>query len=291
MHQTNKDIFQDYLWIVLGTTLLAAAINIFFEPHQLVTGGVTGLAIVIKYVSEQLVGWGVPLWATNITLNIPLFVLGIIILGKGFGTRTLFSTFYLSFALYYTKFIPAPDVDLLLSALFGGVLGGVGLGLVFAAFATTGGTDLAASIIRQYLKHFSVAKIMLVLDSLIIVSGLFMFGIEKAMYAIIAVYVTAKVIDNILEGMTFSKAAFIISTESELIANDIMKELDRGATGLKGKGMYTKKDKEVLFCIVSQKQIVRLKEIVKDIDPQAFLIVADVREVLGEGFVPHLNGK
>ncbi len=291
MNHTKKEIIRDYIWIILGTTIVAAAINMFFEKQQLVTGGVTGLAIVIKHVTESIFGGGIPLWLTNISLNVPLFIIGVKVHGKGFGTKTLFATFYLSFALYYTKFLPIPTTDLLLSSIFGGVVGGVGLGMVFSTFATTGGTDLLASILQVYSRHISVARILLLIDSLIILSGLFVFGIERAMYAIIVVYITVKVIDNILEGITFSKAAFIISNCAEQIADEIMLRLDRGVTGLKGRGMYTKFDKEVLFCVVSQKQIVQVKEIVKEIDSSAFVIVADVREVFGEGFIPHIPKK
>jgi len=274
----------DYIFIIIGTTLIALAINLFFESNELVTGGVTGLAIIIKYISNNKI----PLWATNIVVNIPLFIIGTFLKGKGFVGKTLFSTFYLSFALYYTRFIPIPTNDLLLSSIFGGILGGAGLGIVFYANATTGGTDLAASILKLYFKHINIGTIMVFIDGIIIILGTFVFGIEKAMYAIISIYITGKIVDNILEGIHFSKVAFIISEHSEIIANELMSNINRGVTSLNGKGMYTKDDKQVLFCVVSKKQIVVVKEIVKEIDSSAFVIVADVREVLGEGFSQYL---
>jgi uncharacterized membrane-anchored protein YitT (DUF2179 family) len=283
----KKKIVREYLLIILGTTLLAAAINLFFEKHQLVTGGVTGLAIVIKHITKDYFNGGIPLWITNMVLNIPLFILGTILRGKVFGGKTLFSTFYLSFALYYTKFLPSIPTDLMLASLFGGVLAGIGLGFVFIGFATTGGTDLAASIIQYYIKHMSVAQIMMGLDALIIFSGFFIFGPTKAMYAVISVYITAKLVDSMLEGVHFSKAAFIISDQSARIAEEVMTRMDRGITGLEGRGMYTKNEKEVLLCVVSKKEIFQLREIVKEIDALAFVIVADVREVFGEGFIQH----
>lgn len=283
----KQKVVKEYLLIIVGTTLLACAINMFFEKQDLVTGGVTGLAIAIKALTEPYFAGGIPLWLTNIALNIPLFLIGTMLRGKMFGAKTLFATFYLSFALYYTKFLPEIPADILLSSLFGGVLAGIGIGLVFIASATTGGTDLAASIIQHYFKHFPVGKTMMILDAVIIATGVFIFGPIKAMYAIISVYISGKVIDNMLEGINFSKAAYIISDKAEIIADEIMKKMDRGITGLKGRGMYTKQEKEILFCVVSQKEIFKLKEIVRDQDPRAFVIVGDVREVLGEGFIEY----
>lgn len=287
MEHTNKQKIIEYLSIIVGTTSLAIAINVFFEPFGIVTGGVSGLSIIIKSLAEAKLGLDIPLWLTNIALNLPLFIVGIKILGIKFLSRTIFATLYLSFALFYTKFIPTYFLDgteLILISLFGGVLSGFGLGLVFSSFATTGGTDLAATIIQRYFKHISISKLLLMLDTLIIVLGVFMFGFVKAMYAIIAVYITSKVIDSVLEGLSFSKAAFIISEHSSQISQKILTDIDRGVTGLTGRGMYTLKSKEVLLCVVSRKEVIQLKEVVKSIDNNAFLLVFDVRETLGEGF-------
>jgi uncharacterized membrane-anchored protein YitT (DUF2179 family) len=272
---------------MIGITLLAIGLNMFFIPLDLVTGGVTGLAIIIKKLTQGIIPGGIEPWITNIIINIPLFLTAIFIKGKNFGGRSLFSTMFLSVALIYTSYLPAATNDILLGSVFGGALSGAGLGLVFSAYSTTGGTDLAASIIQHYIKHISVAQIMFLLDALIIISGYFIFGIEKAMYAIVAVFISAKVIDAILEGIHFSKAAFIISDYNEEISQEIMERLDRGVTGLQGSGKYSKKNKEVLLCVVSKKEIVKLKEIVREIDKSAFVIVADVKEVLGEGFIEY----
>lgn len=284
---SKKKLAIDYFYIILGTTILAIAINIFFDPKNLVTGGVLGIAIIIKELSKDIIQGGFPLWATNIIINVPLFILAVIIKGKDFGGRSLFAAFYLSFALFYTQKIPMMTDDMLLSTVYGGILSGIGLGLVFIAFSTTGGTDLAASIIQHYLKHISVAKIMMILDASIIIIGAFTFGVEKSLYAILSVYITGKVIDTILEGIHFSKAAFIISNSYEQIAENILVSLDRGVTCFYGRGMYSKEDKQILLCTVSKKEIIQVKEIVKEIDKNAFIIVADVREVLGEGFIEY----
>ena len=281
----------DYIYIILGTTLLAMSINMFLEPLDLVTGGVTGLAIIIKDYTGDLIQGGIPIYITNLLINIPLFIVAIIIKGKNFGTRSLFSTFYLSFALFYTGGLDPLTHDILLGSVFGGVFAGVGLGFVFSAFSTTGGTDLLASIIQHFLKHYSIAKLMFVADGVIIFLGLTTFGVEKAMYAIVSIYISVKVIDAILEGINFSKVAFIISEKNDLIARVIMENLSRGVTGLPGKGKYTNVSKEVLLCVVSKREIVKLKEIVRDIDLNAFVIVADVREVVGEGFIEYEPSK
>ncbi|MCT4542489.1 MAG: YitT family protein [Vallitalea sp.] len=284
---SNRKPYMDYIIIMIGITLLAIGLNMFFIPLDLVTGGVTGLAIIIKKLTQGIIPGGIEPWITNIIINIPLFLTAIFIKGKNFGGRSLFSTMFLSVALIYTSYLPAATNDILLGSVFGGALSGAGLGLVFSAYSTTGGTDLAASIIQHYIKHISVAQIMFLLDALIIISGYFIFGIEKAMYAIVAVFISAKVIDAILEGIHFSKAAFIISDYNEEISQEIMERLDRGVTGLQGSGKYSKKNKEVLLCVVSKKEIVKLKEIVREIDKSAFVIVADVKEVLGEGFIEY----
>lgn len=282
--ETKKENILNYIFIIIGTTILAAGINMFFAKIKLVTGGLSGLAIVIEYVTEKQYGKGIPLWFTNIVVNIPLLAIAAKLKGKEFVGKSLFASAYLSFALFYTSYIPSPEVDFLLASIFGGVLVGTGLGFVLRASASTGGTDLAANIIKVYLKNIPIAKIILAMDSTIILIGAFVFGIEKAMYALIAIYIVTKVIDSILEGINFSKGVFIISDHSKQIAEALMKDLKRGVTGINGTGMYTKGEKQVLFVVVGKNQIVPLQKIVKEIDSNSFITITDVREVLGEGF-------
>ncbi len=281
----------DYLYIMLGTTILAVSINVFLDPLDLVTGGVTGFAIVLKSMTSEWIEGGIPIYLTNLVVNIPLFILALVIKGKNFGARSLFATVYLSFALFYTGYINPLTGDVLLGALFGGVLSGIGLGFVFSAFSTTGGTDLMASLIQHFFKHVTVANIMFVLDGMIILLGMYIFGVENAMYAIMSIYISVRVIDTMLEGIHFSKAAFIISKRNDIIARAILENLERGVTGLEGQGKFTGNDREVLLCVVSKREIVKLKEIVRDIDLNAFVIVADVREVVGEGFIEYEASK
>lgn len=284
MGNTDKNTLFEYGFIVLGVTIMAVAINIFLDPNNLVIGGVTGLAIIIRDLSERFIGYSIPLWLTNIILNIPLFLIGMKTLGIKFLKRTVFATMFLSLALIYTKWIPIFESDLTIASIFGGLLSGAGLGLIFRSSATTGGSDLAASIIHKYNRHISVARIMLIIDVIIIIAGFFVFGSLATMYAIIAVFIISKVVDAMLEGLSFAKAAFIISDKSDEIADSIIKNLDRGATSLFGKGMYTGIQRNVILCVVSKKEILKLKVITAKIDLNAFVIVADVREVLGEGF-------
>jgi uncharacterized membrane-anchored protein YitT (DUF2179 family) len=282
--ETKREDIMNYIYIIIGTTILAAGINMFFAKIKLVTGGLTGLAIVIEYVTEQYYGKGIPLWFTNVVVNIPLLAIAMKLKGKEFVGKSMFASAYLSFALFYTSFIPAPEVDILLASIFGSVLAGTGLGFVLRASASTGGTDLAANIIKVYLKNVPIAKIMLIIDSIIVSIGAFVFGIEKAMYALIAIYIVTKVIDSILEGINFSKAVYIISDHSKEIAEALMKDLKRGVTGINGTGMYTNGEKQVLFVVVGKNQLVPLQKIVKELDKSAFITIADVREVFGEGF-------
>ena len=195
---------------------------------------------------------------------------------------------FFSLALFVVQFVPVPANDVVLATVFGGVVAGVGVGLVLRALATTGGTTMAGAILHNTLfKHVSVAKLIFAFDATIVVIGLVAFGPMAAMYAIAAIYVSTKATEAVLEGLNFAKAAFVISEKSEAIAAHVMTHLERGVTELKGRGMYTKHDKNVLICVVSAKELIKLKQWVSEIDANAFVIVADVREVLGEGFKPH----
>jgi len=264
---------------------MALGISLFYAPNGLITGGVSGLAIVINFYSGKL-GFGIPIWLANLALNAPLFLLGARAMSRRFLVRTAFATVFFSLALFAAEFIPKPGItDLVLISIFGGALGGAGMALVLRAHSTTGGTDLAASIVHSRLRHVSVPRLMFVLDGAVIAVGLAAFGPVRAMYAVIAVFITSRVTDAILEGFSFAKAVFVISERPEEIAALVMEDIKRGVTGLHGVGMYTGREKNVLLCVASAKEIVRIKEIVAGVDRSAFVIVADVREVMGEGFI------
>lgn len=276
-----------YVFVIIGTVLMAVSIRLVYEPMGMVTGGVTGLAIVIKELTSFIIKGGVPLWVTNIILNIPLIILAVYILGKKLLMNTLFATICLSVALAVVPSFNLLPEDYLLASVFGGALGGVGMGMIFVASASTGGTDLMAMLIHRFKPYYSIPRILIVIDGIIVMAGALVFGISKSLYAIIAVYITTKVSDGILEGLKFAKMAYVISDYYDDIAKVIMEKLDRGVTGVYAKGMYSNKDKKMLFCVVSKKEIVELTELVSEIDPKAFIIVSDVREVMGEGFIEY----
>ncbi len=279
--------YVDYLLILAGTGCMALSIQWFYDPVGLVTGGFTGIAIIVKITSLSAMEGGIPLWFTNLVLNIPVFLAAYKIKGKRFVSRTGFATVLLSVWLYVIPALDMAQQDAMLASIFGGVISGIGIGFVLLARATTGGTDLVASLIQKKLRHYSIVQIMLVIDGLIVAVGLYVFGLQVGLYAVIAIYITSKVSDAWMEGLKFSKAAFIITNCHDQVAFALMEQLKRGATGLYAKGMYSGEEKCMLYCVVSKKEIVDLKEIVVAIDPRAFVIVSDAKEVLGEGFIEY----
>lgn len=276
---------KDYLLIFIGTAIMSIAIGSAYEPNGIVDGGFSGIAIIIKNVTEGIIEGGIPLWLTNILLNIPMFFLGIKIKGMKFLARTIWGTFSLSFWLGVMPSMQFVTGDFVLAAVFGGLLQGTGIALVFLGKGTTGGTDMVATLIQHFVKQVSVAKIMQIIDGLIVIIGAVVFGPTKALYAIVAIFIMAKVTDGFLEGMNYAKAVYIITDQYEKVSDILLHELDRGVTGIHAKGMYGGTDKMMLFCVVGKKQLVQLKEMVADIDSKAFVIVTEAREVLGEGFI------
>lgn len=275
----KKPWYIEYFLIILGAFIMGFAIKSIYDPVGLVTGGVSGLAIIAK---NQL---DIPLWLTNTVLNIPLFLISFRIKGWQFIKRTFAATAALSVSLFVIPELSLALDDLLLTSLFGGILSGIAVGLVFLFQATTGGTDMLAALIQRRLPHYSIAQIMQVLDTVIVLFGATVFGLKYALYALIAIYAVAKVSDGMLEGLKFAKAVYIISDQNEKIAGAILYELERGVTGIPVKGMYSNNEKNMLFCVVPKKEIVQLKDLVVGYDSQAFVIVSDAREVLGEGFI------
>lgn len=274
----------EYLMVIIGTGILAFGIACFYDPIGLVTGGFSGLSIVIKHVTQGIWEGGIPLWLTNIALNVPVFILSYFLKGKKFIGKTLFGTLMLSAWLLVLPSMDFAQGDLMIASLFGGVCAGAGIGFVIRVGATTGGTDMVSALVQLKLRHFSIVEILMVIDAAVVVLGLLIFGVRPTLYAIIGIVVQTKVSDLIVEGFNYSKAVYIITNEHEEVARRIMVELDRGVTGLQARGMYTKQNKCVLYCIVMPKEIVGLKDIVNEVDPSAFVIVSDVKEVLGEGF-------
>ena len=277
----KRPVWVDYTMIIVGAFIMGFAIKNMYDPVNLVTGGVSGVAIIMKELAH------VPLWVTNTVLNIPLFLAAWKIKGWGFIKRTAVATVALSVSLYVIPETHILTDDIFLAALFGGIISGIGTGLVFMFSATTGGTDMLAALIQRKLRQYSIAQIMQVLDGMVVLAGAAVFGVQYALYALIAIFCVSKISDGILDGMKFSKQAFIISDHYQEIANAIMIRMERGVTSLDGNGMYSGQERKILFCVVAPKEIVKIREIVREFDPGAFVIVSDVREVFGEGFIEY----
>ena len=286
MQKSKYRKFFDVILILLGTLCMSAPVKLIYEPMKMVMGGFGGFAIVVKYFAEGF-GLDIPVWLTNAVLNIPVFIIAFFVIGKDFVAKTLLGA--VSFAVWL-YIIPTYDIcggDFLLAVAIGGLMDGVEIGLIFLTNSTSGGTDMVSAILHKFFKHYSVPTILFVVDGLIVVLGAFVLGFRNAMYGIITIYVLTKISDTMLEGVKFAKLVYIISDEYEKIASLIMSEMDRGVTAISARGMYTNKDKSMLFCVVGKKEIVKIKEIAAVTDPKSLIIVSDVREVFGEGFVEY----
>ncbi len=279
--------YRKYVAIVVGAILMALSVNLVFEPMGLVTGGISGLGIVIKRLTEGIVDGGVPIWLFTVACNVPLYLAAIKIKGLRFLLLSLLGTATYILAMMLFPINTNTFEDPLLASICGGAISGVGMGMVFSSQATTGGTDLLAMLIHRYKKHVSVPQILIIIDTIIIAVGAIVFGLGNALYAIIAIFINAKVSDGILEGLKFAKMAYIISDHYNDIADAILTSLDRGVTSLPATGMYSNTERKMLFCVVSKKEIVKIIEISKKIDPASFIIISDVREVMGEGFIEY----
>lgn len=281
----NKIRLRDALVIFLGSTLMAFAVKYIFDPAELVTGGVSGLTIIIKDLSGRFLGYPIPLWVSNVVLNVPIFLFAIKTDGIRAVLRTGLSWIIMSVELaVFPEWNFLPD-NLLLVSLYGGICFGVATGMLLSVRTTSGGTDMLGNSLHKYFPQYSMGRTIQVLDGIIVVMGAVVFDIEHTLFAIISVYVMGRLTDKVLDWGKTAKMAFIISEKNEEIAHEIMTELDRGVTALHGKGMYKGEERDILFCICSKRDIVDIKEIVRDHDKNAFFIIGSASEVLGEGFI------
>lgn len=271
---------RNILIILLGSVIFALGINYFAIPNQLAEGGFTGIALILNY----LYGWSPGL--IIFILNIPLLFIGYKIFGKQTLIYTIVGISGVSIMLELSKGLiekAKPLDDLLLVALYAGVLIGVGLGMIFRVGGTTGGVDIIARLVNKYF-GWSIGRTMFLFDLAVISSTIFLFNLQMAMYTLVAVFVGARVIDFVVEGLSASKAAMIISNSAQEVALSITEKMSRGVTILKGKGGYTGAEKEVLYVVVAPNELPKLKQIVHEKDPYAFVVVNDARDVHGEGF-------
>lgn len=281
MKELYKTALQ-YIGITVAVALIAVSINLFLQPHAFAPGGVSGVSIILNKASNGFI----PVWLSNLVLNIPIFIGSILALGKTFGAKSLYGIISLSFFIWLIPGMGTTN-DLLLASIFGGVIMGLGIGIVFRSGGTTGGSDTLGLLLNRKFPGIGISQFMLMIDSMVVIgSGIVTKSIEIPLYSIIVLYISSRVIDVVLNGLGYAKAVHIISNEPEKIGKSILENLNRGVTVLKGKGFYTGKDREVLLCIIGRSQIVKLKDLVDEIDKRAFIMVTDATEVLGEGFKP-----
>jgi len=280
----SKEWFKVYSLILIGTFIMAAGFVLFISPYKLAPGGVYGIAIILHHL------FGFPIGLTALAMDIPLTILGIKILGPRFGIKTivgfLATSIWVSLLEWTYGYEPLVENDALLSAIFGGVLIGLGLGLVFKSRATSGGSDIISMIIAKY-THLPIGQLMIMVDSAIVLLGLAAFGKwEIPLYSWIVIFISGKLIDVVLQGLDYDKTLFIVSEQHEAIRNKILTDLNRGGTILNGKGMYNGSDKSIIFTVVNRRELAILKDFINKVDPNAFLTVLNANEILGEGFKP-----
>jgi len=278
----SKAWFKAYSLIIIGTCIITAGFVLFISPYKLAPGGVYGIAIVLHHL------FGLPIGLTGLALDIPITIIAIKLLGPRFGVKTivgfvLLAGFISLFELLW-GYRPLVEDDALLSSIFGGVLIGLGLGLVFKSKASSGGSDVIAMILAKYTK-LPVGKLLIIVDAFIVLFALVAFEDWKIpLYSWIVIFIAGKVIDIVLQGMSYDKTLFIISDKHELIRAKIINDLQRGGTYIQGKGMYNEQDRKLIFTVVSRREVAILQEYIYEIDPNAFMTVLDATEIIGKGF-------
>lgn len=266
-----------YLQLITGCLITAVGFNVFLKPNQIASGGMVGISLIVKElfnIEPAITQWGG---------NIALFFVGLFLLGKKYTLRTAFGSLVLPLLIFFTRDLHAVTLNPLLGSIYGGLLAGIGLGLVFKSDGSTGGTSIIASIINKY-AGISLGNSQGLIDASAIIAATFVFDGEKALYAIISLFITTKAIDLVQLGFSGSKVAFVVSNKSEIIKEYIIKNLDRGVTKLSGFGGYTEEERTILMVVMDKSEVNRFKDLVKNIDHSAFIIISDTHEVLGQGF-------
>jgi len=274
--------FKSYLIITLGVIIVGAGLSFFLIPANLATGGITGLAMVINEVIPTL-----DFSLILLVLNLILFVVGFLAIGSSFGAKTIYASFLLTGTIFiFDTLFPVSGAiveDLLVNLIVGIVIQGIGLGIVFNENASTGGTDIIAKVLNlKY--HIEMGKSLQIADFVVVVLASFVFGIELAIYALLGIVLNGFIIDNVIEGFNLKISVSVISSKSDEIQKFIVNDLDRGATIYLAKGAYTQESKEIVNSVMNKKEFIRVKNYVKAVDPNAFVMTSNVREVMGEGF-------
>lgn len=273
---------REYVLITVGVLLVAIGIEFFLAPNKIAAGGITGIAIIINnFIPRLQIGF------LLLSMNIILFIVAFIVIGNNFGGKTIYTSLSLSGIIWVMDKSITPSMivtrNLLLASLFGTILCGIGMGIVFNQNASTGGTDILAKIINKFI-HLDIGKSLLAVDIIVTIFAGASFGAEIGMYCILSVVMNGFVIDNVIEGFNISKMVLVISDKNTLIGEYIAKELSRGYTIIPGKGGYTKKDTYILYTVLSRKEFIKLKNYIMAVDTRAFITVSNAHEVLGEGF-------
>ena len=272
----------DVIFIFLGCTIASLGVNLFLSHAKLLSGGATGLALILEYTI------GLPAGIVVFLLNIPLLIISYKKLDKSFTIYTTLGMLSLSISLMLTKpltnLIPLEN-DLLIFCIYGGVLCGIGYGLVFLRNGSTGGTDIITMLIRKKFSNFNIGALGFSLNIIIIILGAIIFGIPKALYTLISLFIQSTVLDRMLKGFSSKKLLLILTEKEEEVIEYVIKDLHRGVTSLVAEGEYTHDRKKMLYCIVTSRQMILLKNIVHQIDPMAFITIIDISEVRGKGFI------
>lgn len=276
------DFTKNFILIVLGAYLISLSINMFLLPHKMTTGGASGIATILYYLSN------IPMGITILAINLPLFVIAIVKLGKKFAIKTIFSTVLLSVFLELFKHdqvIQTTQIDLLMSCIFGGIISGIGLSLTFKAGASSGGSDLLANIIYKLTKIQSLSKVLMGIEIVIISGVIICFkDINLGLYSIIALFISTKVIDVIFDGIYNTKVATIITKKGDQIVESILSELGRGATITNSIGAHSGEENTTITCVITRNQIASLKQIIRDNDNRAMMYITNANEAIGKGF-------
>ncbi|PXW91491.1 uncharacterized membrane-anchored protein YitT (DUF2179 family) [Streptohalobacillus salinus] len=270
----------EYTLVLLGSFLIAIGFNLFLLPNEIASGGVAGISTILKYLFDftpSIVQW---------TINIPLFFVGTAILGRKFGFKTFVGTLAVPFFVDLSSQWQAATPDPLLGAIFGGMACGVGVGIVFRGKGSTGGIDLAAQILHKYVPlPFGIC--IALFDGVIVLTAMFVFSVEQGLYALIGLFITSRTIDLVQVGLNNSKSMMIITKHVEAVREALLGEIDRGVTVWDAEGGYTKASRKMIMCVVNQNEFSRTSQVVKLIDPSAFIVVMNASEVIGEGFTRH----
>lgn len=280
MNKENiKVFFIDIIEVIFGAAVVALGISMFLLPCKLSTGGIAGLATILYYLFK------IPMGITNIVLNVPLFLFSGYKIGKSFFAKSVVGTISLSIFMDIFDKLNKITADSFLACIYGGIIVGIGTAIILRANGSTGGSELVSNIIKEYNSNMRISNVIVIIDVIVVVLNIIFFKeIEIGLYSAISIYLMGKVIDILFEGIYFTKLIFIISEKNEEIAIKIGENIKRGTTGLFGKGMYTNKEKIILMCAATRGDVFKVKTAAKKIDPQAFIIISNAREVFGMGF-------